>query len=228
MSMDRRFVLKGMALGSLAGLTLGGALPALGAAHGSPRSSAARPALVLVNQGAEQSAFVQGARATGAAVQVRQIGGDLTELLSLQSQLGSGRNMRLIGLLDDASAALVVDMARSAGARVEWLGQHTARGGVTRHRLLNTASAEGCARQLGRQLHGCGAGFELTEERLGSAAPARQLSAAPRNQRHADQWAAGIGYLLGSLGAGRPTAAPLIAQAGAPLDGSFVSFSIET
>ena len=73
MSMDRRFVLKGMALGSLAGLTLGGALPALGAAHGSPRSSAARPALVLVNQGAEQSAFVQGARATGAAVQVRQI-----------------------------------------------------------------------------------------------------------------------------------------------------------
>src|SRR5690606_34245574 len=143
-------------------------------------------------------------RATGAAVQVRQIGGDLTDLLSLQSQLGSGRKMRLIGLLDDASAALVVDMARSAGARVEWLGQHTARGGVTRHRLLNTASA------------------------LGSAAPARQLSAAPRNQRHADQWAAGIGYLLGSLGAGRPTAAPLIAQAGAPLDGSFVSFSIET
>src|SRR5690606_35528862 len=128
MSMDRRFVLKGTALGSLAGLTLGGALPALGAAHGSPRSSAARPALVLVNQGAEQSAFVQGARATGAAVQVGQIGGDVTARLGLQGQLGSGGKMRLIGLLDDASAALVVAMARSAGARVEWLGQHTARG----------------------------------------------------------------------------------------------------
>src|SRR5690606_12140846 len=132
MSMDRRFVLTGMALGSPAGLALGRAPPGLGAApgppprsasrpavvlvnpgaaHGSPRSSAARPALVLVNQGAEQSAFVQGARATGAAVQVRQIGGDLTDLLSLQSQLSSGRKMRLIGLLDDASAALVVDMA---------------------------------------------------------------------------------------------------------------------
>src|SRR5690606_37597272 len=181
MSMDRRFVLKGMALGSLAGLTLGGALPALGATHGSPRSSAARPALVLVNQGAEQSAFVQGARATGAAVQVRQIGGDLTDLLSLQSQLSSGRKMRLIGLLDYASAALVVDMARSAGARVEGLGQHTARGGVTRHRLLNTASAEGCARQLGRQLHVGGAGAARTEERRGSAAAARPLSASPRS-----------------------------------------------
>src|SRR5690606_37948969 len=201
----------------LAGLTLGGALPALGAAHGSPRSSAARPALVLVNQGAEQSAFVQGARATGAAVQVRQSGADLTDLLSLQSPPGSGRRRRLIGLPEDASAALVVDSPRPAGARVEWTGQPTARGGVTRHRLLNTARAEGCARQLGRPLHGCGAGFEPPEERLGSAAPARQLSAAPRNQRHADQWAAGIGYLLGSLGAGRPTAAPLIAQAGAPL-----------
>lgn len=228
MSVDRRFVLKGMALGSLAGLTMGAYLPSLAATHAAAGGNAARPVLALVSQGGRESAFVQGARAAGTALQVQQVDSSLGLMLSLEQQLRSGKPMHVMGLLDDASAALVIDLARSAGARVNWIGQHVAAAGQSRHHLLNTRLTEGCSRQLSRQLHACGAGFTLNEERQSSAAPARQLAGPARSAEHADQWAASLGYLLSSLGVRRPSMAPLVAASRLPLTGSFVSFSIET
>lgn len=228
MTIDRRFVLKGMALGSLAGMTLGAALPSLASAHVAPGAASGRPLLALVGQGAQDSAFVQGAKAAGSQLQLQQVDSSLSALLGLQQQLRSGQPLHVIGLLDDATAALVIDQARSAGARVNWIGQHMATAGQSRHHLLNTSLTEGCTRQLSRQLHTCGAGFTLNEERQSSAAPVRQLAGPARSAAHADQWAASLGYLLGSLGVRRPAAAPLVAASGAPLAGSFVSFSIET
>ncbi|MEY0057199.1 hypothetical protein AB7W15_16575, partial [Morganella morganii] len=40
--------------------------------------------------------------------------------------------------------------------------------------------------------------------------------------------AASLGYLLSSLGVRRPAMAPLLTASRTPLNGSFVSFSIET
>ena len=228
MSVDRRFVLKGMALGSLAGLTMGAALPSMAGLHAAPGSSAGRPVLTLVGQGAENSAFVQGARAAGSQLVLQQVDSSLAFMLDLESRLRSGQPMQVMGLLDDASAALVLDLARSAGARVNWIGQHMADAGHSRHHLLNTHLTEGCSRQLSRQLHACGAGFTLSEERQNSAAPARQLAGPARSTEHAEQWAASLGYLLGSLGIRRPAMAPLVTASRTPLSGSFVSFSIET
>lgn len=228
MSVDRRSVLKGMALGSLAGMAMGTALPSLASISAAPAAGSSRPLLALVSKDAQDSAFVQGARAAAGQLQLQLLDTDLGSLLQLEQQLRNGKPMHIMGLLDDATAALVLDLARSSGARVNWIGQHHAGTGFSRHQLLNTSLTEGCTRQLGRQLNACGAGFSINEERQSSSAPARQLTGPARSAEHDQQWAASIGYLLGSLGIRRPAMAPLVSARHAPLSGSFVSFSIET
>lgn len=224
MTVDRRFVLKGMVLGGAAGLVLSRSAPVRGTVP--PSRGDIRPTLALVGGGAAESAFLRGAAAAaGAHLQVRQLEQGLDFMLEFERQLRA-EPMRLIGLLDDASAGLVLDLARSAGARVQWLGQHTVGGSSTRHRLLNTDLAEGCSRKLSRQLHACGAGFMLYEERQGSAAPSRQLAGPARHGACSAQWAAGVGYLLTALGS-RPSGGPPIVTQSAPASGSFVSFLIE-
>lgn len=225
MTVDRRFVLKSMALGGAAGLVLGRSMPALAGRR--PAYQGSEPALAVVGRGAAEAAFVHGAQAAaGARLRVQQVDHGLDFMLDLERQLRAGHPMRLIGLLDDAAAVLVLDLARSAGARIHWLGQHRAEAGSTRHRLLNTDLAQGCARRLGRQLHACGAGFVLDEERQGSPAPARRLAGPARDGAHSVQWAASVGHLLATLGA-RPLGAPRMPAQSTPLSGSFVSFSIE-
>lgn len=226
MNAYRRFVLKSLALSGLAGWSLGRPLGALAGTAVAP-AAVARPVLALVNPGAAESAFLQGARAAGPRLRVQRVGRDLDFMLDLERQLRSRQAMRVIGLLDDASATLVVDLARSAGARVQWLGQHSAQAGFTRHRVLNTDMAAGCARHLARQLHRCGDGFSLSEERQGGTLAPRQLAGASRMGSRGGQWAASLGYLLASLGARTAIAAPLMPAANVPVAGSFVSFSIE-
>nr|MBS0021945.1 hypothetical protein [Gammaproteobacteria bacterium] len=226
MTVDRRFVLKGMVLGA-AGVVLSRSVSVLGGVAPSPVHGDVRPALALVGNGTAGSAFVQGARAAvGTRLHVQQVSPDLGFMLDLERQLRAGRPMRIIGLLDDASAVLVLDLARSAGGRIHWLGQHTGEAGMTRHHLLNTDLAEGCTRQLSRQLHACGVGFTLNEERQGSTAPVRQLAGPARNGAGSAQWAASVGYLLAALGT-RPTMTPRVPAQSALLSGSFVSLSIE-
>lgn len=229
MSVNRRFVLKGMALSGVAGMTMGGSLQALASGVISPSAATAtRPVLALVAADAAEPLFLQGASAAaGSQLQVQRLGRELDALLGFEQQLRSGKPMRVIGLLDDARASLVLDMARSAGARVQWVGQHNSVRGITRHHLLSTSASEGCSRRLGRQLNGCGAGFQITEERQGSRALPRQMSAPARTNANTGDWAVGVGYLLASLGASPAGAAPS-ASVGTPLTGSFVSFSIET
>lgn len=226
MNANRRFVLKSMALSGMAGLAIGRSVRALAGAAAAP-APAARPVLALVNPGAAESGFLHGARATGPRLRIQRVGRDLDFMLDFERQLRNGQPMRVIGLLDDASATLVVDMARSAGARVQWLGQHTAKAGFTRHRVLNTDMAEGCARHLGRQLHRCGGGFSLTEERLNGTLAPRQLAGSSRMGSQSGQWVASIGYLLASLGTRATMTVPLTPAANRPVTGSFVSFSIE-
>lgn len=227
MTVDRRFVLKGIVLGGAAGVVLSRTVPVLGGMPPAPAQRYVRPALALVGGGAAAAAFQQGARiAAGPQLQVQQVDPGLGFMLAFERQLRTRQPLRLIGLLDDASATLILDLARSAGARVHWLGLHTADAGTTRHRLLNTDLAEGCARQLGHQLHACGIAFTLNEERQGSIAPARQLAGPTRNGARSAQWAYSLGHLLASLGA-RPAMTPWLPAQNAPLSGSFVSFSIE-
>ncbi|OPH81315.1 hypothetical protein [Nitrobacter vulgaris] len=229
MSVNRRFVLKGAALSSI-GLTVDGFIPALAANSGAPIGTATTEPtmLALVNEGGAESIFLYGAMAAGKApLRVQKVGRDLGFMLDFERRLRHGLPMRVIGLLDDASATLIVDMARSGGARVQWLGQHTAEDGFTRHQVLSTDMSEGCAQQLSRQLHDCGAGFKLIEERQNGPVAPRQLTGLSRGASQSVQWASSIGYLLASIGTRTTLAAPLAPTANTPITGSFVSFSID-
>lgn len=226
MSVNRRFVLKGMALSSIAGLAINSSVRALaGTTATAPTANTSAPVLVLLNEGAAESGFLYGTTAASdSQLTVQRVGADLGFVLNFERQLRSGQPMRVIGLLDDASATLLVDIARSAGARMQWLGQHTANLRFTCHHLLSTALAESCSLQLTRQLQACGAGFNLQEERQSGLMTSRLL-AAPTQQDN--QWIPSLGYLLASLGADAAVPAPMMPVGSKPLTGSFVSFSIE-
>lgn len=128
-------MLKHMAFFGIAGFAMGSPARALATVLPAP-DTAHRQLLALVNEGAAGSAFLRGAAmAGGRGLAVRQIGPDLGFMLDLDHRLRSGRPMRIIGLLDDASGTLAMDLARSAGARVHWLGRHTAHAGAMRHHL---------------------------------------------------------------------------------------------
>lgn len=228
MNVERRSLLKGMAVGGLAGIALGSSsLSLANSVLGRPVHAQAA-SLALVSAEVARSAFVLGLQASPAAPALHVIpaSADLAIVLDLQQRLASGQPQRLIGLLDDASAALIVDLARSAGARVQWLGQHNTATGRSAHRVLSAQVAHGCALQLGQQLHACGQGFSLHEQRLHSPAPTLQLASASRSQG-GDQWAASLGYALAVLGSTDTGQAPLISSHTCALTGTYVSFSIE-
>lgn len=227
MTIDRRSLIKGMALFGVAGPFLGSALPALAAA-GLPAPALSTPTLVLVSSAAADSTFVHGVRAgIGTSMaQVRQASHELPFLLDFEQQLRHRQSARVIGLLDDALATPLLALARSAGASVPWLGQHTATARLSRHRLLTAGMANGCAGHLHRHLLACGTGFTLDEERQDSVVVVHQLAGPSRSGEHFDQWAAAIGFLLASLATGNPGSAPLLPAGKVPLIGSFVSFSI--
>ncbi len=225
MNIERRTLLKGLALGGLAGAALGGSSLAMTKAILGGQADQL-PTLVLVDGEAAGAAFIKGVGASPVALQaqVQRTDLGLDFVLGLEKRLQSGQPQRIIGLVDDASAALILDLARSSGARVQWLGQHSAAAGVSRHRLLSADSAQGCALGLGQQLHACGGGFSLHEEHPLGGRPLNLVGAA-RNGGSA-QWAASLGHALASLGRTDAGAAPLIASHHPALAGQFVSFSI--
>lgn len=229
MNVNRRFVLKSMALSGIAGLAMGGSLRALAgtAATANDASTGGHPVVALASEGAVELAFLHGAmKASGSRLRVQRVSRELAFMLDFERQVRSSQATRIIGLLDDASATLVVAMARSAGARVQWLGQHTAEAGFTRHHLLTTELAEGCSQQLSRHLHACGAGFSLNEERHNGSMAPRQLTGPACSGNQSAQWAASIGHLLASLGARPALATPLAPATSKPVTGRFASFSI--
>lgn len=224
MNVKRRSLLKGMAL---AGVAMGGPSLAMGALLGS--TAPLPPSLALVSGEAASTAFLKGLAATpGAArVTVQRTDLSLDFVLELQQRLNSRHTQRIIGLVDDASAALIVDLARSAGARLQWLGQHGVASWVSHHNLLSTDSASGCALQLGRQLNACGHGFTLSAQQPHGRLPPMQLSAPARTGLASSQWASTLGFALATLNHAGDFPAALVDDSATPLSGHFVSFSIE-
>lgn len=140
MDAHRRLLLKGLAFSGIASLALRAPAQALASSGAAPGPVAANTGLwVLINDDAAGSAFLQGAMTVGGPqLKTQRIGRDLDFMLDFERRLRNGQEMRIVGLLDDASGTLVADLARSAGAAMPWLGRHTARAGSIRHQLLDT------------------------------------------------------------------------------------------
>ena len=125
MQTDRRSLLKGLAAAGLAvsGMGLAQATTVL---TGKPAASADVLAVTsALRSSALDAAFVAGVQSTarGAAHTGLQ-GLDSAAFNQLGELLADGKETMLVGLLDDASATLVLDLVRSAGGRVLAVESH--------------------------------------------------------------------------------------------------------
>ena len=115
------------------------------ASTGKPAAAAGQEVLAITSAThghALEAAFVQGAQSVAARVQHSQLlGFDSASFQQLHTMLHDQQDTLLVGLLDDASATLVLDLVRSAGGRV--LSEE-------HHRIA--ADATGWAQQLGQTL----------------------------------------------------------------------------
>lgn len=146
MQTDRRSLLKGLAAAGLAvsGMGLAQAASALTAKTASAAAGSADVLAVTssLHGSALDAAFVAGVQSTARnAAHSRLQGLDSAAFNQLGELLADGKETKLVGLLDDASATLVLDLVRSAGGRVL---------AVENHRV-NSAAAD-WAKALGQSL----------------------------------------------------------------------------
>ena len=125
MQTDRRSLLKGLAA---AGLAVSGMGLAQAATMLTGKTAATADVLAVtsaLHNSALDAAFVAGVQsAAGGAAHTGLQGLDSVAFNQLSKLLADGKETVLVGLLDDASATLVLDLVRSAGGRVLAVDNH--------------------------------------------------------------------------------------------------------
>lgn len=133
MQTDRRSLLKGLAAAGLAvsGMSLAQAASALTAKTASAAAGSADVLAVTssLHGSALDAAFVAGVQSTARNASLNAThtglqGLDSAAFNQLGELLADGKETKLVGLLDDASATLVLDLVRSAGGRVLAVENH--------------------------------------------------------------------------------------------------------
>lgn len=163
MKPHRRALLKGMMAGS--------AIAALGLpkiSFAKPQAPAARD-VVLVSCGGMDAGFAAGADAAGTHARQSVGTGALPDLAATRALFESCRGKRLAGLMEDAAYVLFSEMAREAGARLVFEGQHSAAadGRVSRHAFSSAAGFHGSAESLAAALSATDAVFAIAETPVG-------------------------------------------------------------
>lgn len=230
MNIQRRLLLKSMVLGGISSVGLAGA--GTGLAGDSIGSARPLPILVLVNGRTGHSAFLQGVRAAAGRPDLLQVHATdlgLDSLLALQRYIQSMRGRLIVGLVDDASATLIVDLARTAGARMHWLGQHAVSPGQSRHRLSDSRITGDYGTLFNGRLIAHGFDIDSGKQQTEKKRVAHESISCVRNGTpDSQQWAADLGFIL--AGNGRHTAfsaIPQVSTGPASLAGYFVSFAFE-
>ncbi len=171
MEIDRRSLLKGL-LASGALLALRG--PSWTFAE--PASRRAGLCLLLSGDRDADRAFAAGVR--GACVElgtsephiVELSGGLLANADQVIESLDRLRGRRWVAAMDDGSAAVFQELARTAGGRLLSVGSHVSVGDETspvRHTWLTASAAQGIGGLLATQLAGAQMSFAITERFLG-------------------------------------------------------------
>lgn len=149
MSIDRRLVLKGLAAVGFAMTSLRFAHAGNSAADSLTASQLRAAVTPLVTGSALDSEFLAGVQAAAKAqglVQneaIRLHGLDAAVFIRLGRMLQAGEPATLVGLADNASATLILDLLRSAGGRVI---------SIEHHRIASDLSAGPVAQALGSTL----------------------------------------------------------------------------
>lgn len=155
MSTDRRSVLKGLAAVGLVmvGMPWAQATPKPDTQGNVPGSAALPSVTSLVSGSALDAAFMAGVRQAvnapaGQTLSAQALQGlDAATFASLNRLLNDDKSTLLVGLIDDASAAIVLELVRSAGGRVL---------SMEHHRLGQDSASAQWAQALGQSLVAAG------------------------------------------------------------------------
>jgi hypothetical protein len=184
MEIDRRSLMKSMLAG---GVMLALGIPPWGLAA-SPVKRFKRCMLVLGGTGADEM-FAAGASAacagmTGEGLQIVKLtGGLLTGTDRMDKLLEQSRGARWITVLDDASAVIFLELARTAGVRLLSMGTHASvsdRSCPLRHAWATTSPAHSAGGLLASHFSQGPGSFSITESFLQE----------PLEVRHPASWSA--------------------------------------
>lgn len=127
---QRRQVLKGMAAG---GALVSSASLWASVAQANVKHRAAAPLYAVISPDAAGKRFLAGINAKRAtplaAQQVLHSSTQMPFITQLQALLADKQPKRLVALVDDASATLIIDLARDVSAHLVWQEHHTEAGG---------------------------------------------------------------------------------------------------
>ncbi len=170
MDVDRRSLMKGM--------LAGGALLALGTPPWSFAEQPARrpnPSVLLLGGTGADEAFERGAQAACAGMTdeglqiVKLKGGLLADTDRVVKLLEQSRDARWIAVMDDTSAVIFLELARTAGVRLLSMGTHACSSDAAcqlRHAWASTSPAHGVGGLLASQLIQRPGSFSITESFL--------------------------------------------------------------
>ncbi len=180
MDIDRRNLMKG--------LLAGGALLALGTpawTFAEEPNRTAKRCLLFLGDNYVDERFANGVRAACQEVgydglETRQVdGGLLSDPGKLVSLLEQTKGARWIAVMDDASAAVFQELARTAGGRLLSVGSHASAKDDAcplRHTWLAASSAQGAGGVLATRLIGAGESLSITESFLDGSSAASRLT----------------------------------------------------
>lgn len=237
MDANRRAFLKGVALSGFALATPGFAAGNIFSDLPKSRKSGIHmPIVALINTLPDESAFLAGIRLardhqrSSHPVTVQRCDRGLRFLKSLNTLLQSGERTQILGLVDDASAAIIIDLARSAGVRMPWLGQHAVSAVQARHSILTADAEHGRSLRFAQELNTRDAGSYLAEEPVTGQDGLHRMAIATPKTPSDGSWATSLGFAMASRETASSAQSPWVGSSAvaAPLLGTFVSFSFNT
>jgi hypothetical protein len=178
-----------------------------------------KPITAVSNEAFKNSAFMQ------ALVQAQPSQSVILRAVDFeaQRQLLAQKNTNLVGIIDHANAAVLVQLARHFDAKIHWLGQHAINRESTSHNIFRSGDSQACQVSLVEELNRCGDSHTVFEQGLNPTRIKGSASAA-----HPQAWAAQLALALHDIGKGIHSSAPVLNQPNQPINGSAVTFLIET
>jgi len=167
-------------------------------------ADAVHPVGVLICEGPLGAAFLAGARAGAVPNAPRVLQCDRHGMVDLRRFFDfwdADHASRIVGMVDDANAAIIAESARAMGVRQFWLGHHSASAdtNILRHNLLTTPSAHASVAMFADLLRKTGEPFHLIERSLSADAGLTKVvvqEASEVKVHKTSDWAASLGALL--------------------------------
>jgi hypothetical protein len=179
-----------------------------------------KPITGVVSQAYKNSAFAQGLESAHPTKTVLLDQVNLAILTELLSQTSTN----LVGIIDHANAAVLVQLTRTYNAKIHWLGQHSLQPNGNSHNILRSGNTDNCQENLVKDFSSCPAPHQVREQGLST------LKIVGKEEfQHTQQWAANLALALTDLKNPSPNYSQLkLTSKNQPIQGSALTFFIET